>query len=189
MGNLKGYLQEKLISNHIISEEESDLYGYGYECLLLKFIHIFSYLCIGFLLNRLPELLIIGIVLLPLRRNAGGYHAKTRFGCYVLSCTFIWMILLVSGMEFNQFIWWTASIISNLLIIFLAPADNENKRLDRDEIIYYRRKSRFILVLADLGFVILALLNLNKLGNLLITGIIASAFLLMLQMLQDNFNK
>ena len=69
---------EKLVSNEIINEKEADLYQFGIECLVLKLIHCISYLCIAACFQMVPQLIVIGCVLIPLRRNAGGYHAKTK---------------------------------------------------------------------------------------------------------------
>ena len=77
---------EKLVSNEIINEKEADLYQFGIECLVLKLIHCISYLCIAACFQMVPQLIVIGCVLIPLRRNAGGYHAKTKMGCYIFSC-------------------------------------------------------------------------------------------------------
>lgn len=171
---------EKLVSYEIINEKEADLYQFGIECLVLKLIHCISYLCIAACFQMVPQLIVIGCVLIPLRRNAGGYHAKTKMGCYIFSCCYIAIILFLSNAQIHQVFWWGALALSDAVIFFKSPADNENKRLDEREVVHYRRKARFILILANAGCLVLTAFHFCYAGNLFICGITAAAFLLVL---------
>ncbi len=159
---VKKYIIKRLITNKLISEEEVEIYKFGLESLILKLLHCVSYLCIGIYLKQLLELIIIATVLIPLRRSAGGYHAKTKVGCYIFSCMFIICILLALQGIHNRFMWWIALAISDLLIIKMSPVDNDNKKLDKSEIDYYTKKSRLVLTFANAICIILTLLNLNQ---------------------------
>jgi accessory gene regulator B len=176
----KEYILDKLVWYSIISEEDKELYLFGLECLLLKTLHCISYFCIGAYLKMLPELFMIGCVLIPLRRNAGGYHAKTKLGCYLFSCMYIAMILLLSKITMNQFTWWITLWISNLIIFFMSPVDNPNRKLDEEELIFFRKKSQLILLLANAGYIFFTIVKLYDVGVCLSCGICASAFLLVL---------
>jgi len=171
---------EKLVSNEIINEKEADLYKFGTECLVLKLIHCISYLCIAACFQMVPELIVIGCVLIPLRRNAGGYHAKTKTGCYIFSCCYIAVILFLSKAQINQVLWWGALALSDAVIFIKSPADNENKRLDEEELVHYRKKARLILFIANAGCLVLYAVHFYYIGNLVRCGIIAAAFLLVL---------
>lgn len=89
----KDFLIQALIRNNIILDDDIELYRFGIECFLLKVINFVSYFFIGFLIKMPIETLIIGLVVIPLRRSAGGYHAKTRVGCYAFSCTVLLSML------------------------------------------------------------------------------------------------
>lgn len=185
MTRWKSYVVELLLRNHMILEEETDIYQFGLECLVLKGIHCVSYLCIAAILGMIPELLIIGCVLIPLRRNAGGYHARTKTGCYVFSCIYIVIILLISKVFDQSFVCWMALALADGVIILYSPVDNENKKLDEKEFLYYRKKSRILLVLINLCCFILSFLSnaflIYPIGPLLSLGVCASAFLLILE--------
>lgn len=171
---------EKLISNEIITAKEADLYKFGIECLALKLIHCISYLCIAACFKMVPELIVIGCILIPLRRNAGGYHAKTKMGCYIFSCFYIAIILFVSKAEIDQVLWWGAFALSDAVIFFKSPVDNENKRLDGEEVIHYRRKARYILILANTGCLALTAVHFHYIGNLFRCAVCAAALLLVI---------
>lgn len=189
MKRLKEYIIDKLVLHNIISEKEAEIYKFGMECLALKLIHCISYLCIAACLRLLPELFVIACVLLPLRRNAGGYHARTRIGCYIFSCFYIFIVLCISKAVINQFLWWGALVLSDGLIFSLSPIDNENKRLDKIEFLHYRKKSRYILITANIGCILLTATNYHYIGSLLCCGICAAAFLLVLGMISQIFDR
>jgi accessory gene regulator B len=172
---------KKLVCYDIISKEDAETYKFGMECLILKIIHCISYLCIAVYLQKVPELILIGSVLIPLRRNAGGYHAKTKTGCYLFSCCYIFIILLLSHFTINQFLLWGLLALSDIIIYFLSPADNENKRLDEKEKEFYRKKARIILILANIGCFIFYAIQFFHVGGLIRWAICAAAFLLVLQ--------
>ncbi|MGB8452166.1 MAG: accessory gene regulator B family protein [Anaerocolumna sp.] len=188
MEKLVEYLIKKLVLYKIITEDETTIYKFGMECLVLKLIHCISYLCIAVCLKKLPELIVIGCVLIPLRRNAGGYHAKTKIGCYIFSCFYVLSILLVSKTVINQFMWWGSLVLSDGIIFFMSPVDNGNKRLDRKEILYYRKKSRYMLIGANISCIVLTAVNLYNIGSLLRWGINAAAFLLVLHLMSEVRN-
>lgn len=183
---------KQLIANQIISQEEEEIYEFGLESLILKFIHCISYLCIGIYLNQLPELIIIAFVLIPLRRSAGGYHARTRMGCYIFSCIYIFSTLLILQAIQSEFIWWMILVISDVIIILMSPADNENKKLDTNEIEYYSKKVRLILICVNMICVLLSVLHLSQIEVViksLACGVFAEAGLLLFHKVFDIYNR
>jgi accessory gene regulator B len=189
---MKKVIVKKLIANKIISQEDEAVYEFGLDSLMLKFIHCISYLCIGILLNRVLELLLIASVLIPLRRSAGGYHARTKMGCYIFSCIYIFSTLLVLGAIQNDFTWWMALILSDVIIVLMGPADNENKKLDKSEIEYYSKKFRLILICVNMICVLLSVIHLNGtelVVRSLICGVFAEAVLLLLHKVVDIYNR
>lgn len=172
---------KKLVCYHIIAEDDAEIYKFGMECLILKIIHCISYLWIAVCLQRVPELILIGSVLIPLRRNAGGYHAKTKTGCYLFSCCYIFIILLLSHFTINQFLLWGLLVLSDIIIYVMSPADNENKRLDEKEKEFYRKKAREILILANICIIVFDAIQFVTIGGLIRWAICAAAFLLVLQ--------
>lgn len=183
----QAYILDKLIFYNVISDDEADIYRFGLECLVLKLLHCISYLCIAAGLKMVPELIVIACVLIPLRRNTGGYHAKSKIGCYFFSCCYVAFTLLAYEVLANQIIWWGMLAVSNVIIFLMSPVDNENKRLDEKERDYYRRKSQFILILANVSCVLFTVINFY-IGSLLRCGICADALLLILYKLTEKGN-
>ena len=84
------YLVEKavncLVKENTASPEDVDIYRFGVEVTFLKIMHLFSDFLIAVCMKKVPEFLMIFGIFCAFRRNTGGYHAKTRVGCYVFSC-------------------------------------------------------------------------------------------------------
>ena len=91
MDRLVNCILFKMQSEKLVDEEDIEIYQFGLECILLKLIHIISYLLIGICMEDVFSLLVSGSILIPLRRKTGGYHAKTRVGCYIFSCCVVIM--------------------------------------------------------------------------------------------------
>lgn len=175
----------KLVSNEIISLNEADIYKFGLECFLLKIIHCISYFIIAVCFQMVPELIVIGSILIPLRRSAGGYHARSKSGCYLFSCCYIAILLFLSEAAIQPLFWWGALVIADAVLYFKSPADNENKRLDKAEVEYFRKKTRYLLLGVNAACVALTALGFCYIGTLFQCAICAAAFLLVLHDLQE----
>ena len=67
-----------LISNEIIIAENRNLYTYGLQQGLLMIINVATILGIGIVFNMVWKSIIFLLTFVPLRSNAGGYHAETK---------------------------------------------------------------------------------------------------------------
>jgi accessory gene regulator B len=149
------YVVRKLRESNIIKEEDIELYQFGIESFLMKACHLISYLVIGLLFGRLPELLLFLAAFIPLRECSGGYHAKTPLRCYILSCctviAFLCLITFVPGnrIPYGLFL----ALVSSFVLYFIVPVETENKPLSDTEVIHYKRKAR-LMIGAELGLTI-----------------------------------
>ena len=180
MASLEKFMIERLVFNQIIPKEDAKLYQFGLECLILKSLHCISYLLLAACFHMLPEAIVIGCVLIPLRRNAGGYHARTKTGCYLFSCCYVALLFFLFSIGINEYIWWIAFLLSDAVIFFLCPVENENKQLDEKEVEYYRRKTRLLLMLVNFACIALTVFGFQFIGSLLRCAVCGAAPLLIL---------
>ena len=135
-----------MVQNVIISADDKELYVYGFHQGFILLANILTAILIGFLFNRETEIIIFLAAYIPLRSNAGGYHAKTSFRCYVFSIVMIVVVILVIGLHF-----WNAlnviaiTTISTGIIMLFAPMEDINKPLDQNEKQIYKKRSHIIL--------------------------------------------
>jgi len=159
----------KLVKMKIIGAEDCELYRFGIETALLKGIHLISYLILGLMLGKTFELIIFLIAFIPLREYAGGYHAATKKGCYIISCLCILSILLI--LRVFPAVYYSNSmylaLFSGVLLLFLVPVESKNKPLDDSEKAYFKSKAGFIIVLLLTLSLFLFMLNQFSLSFLL----------------------
>ena len=156
LSKVSGCLAGKLAKSNIIKEEDFEVYQFGIESFIMKACHLISYVTIGLLFRRLPELLVFLTAFIPLRECSGGYHAKTPLKCYILSCgtviTFLCLLLFIPVDKTQYSI--ILAVISSLILFFIVPVETENKPLSDAEVTYYKSKAGFIIII-ELGLVLI----------------------------------
>ncbi len=149
----------RLINNNIIKKEDAEIYSYGFKEMIFIILNLITTLFIGALFNKVFGIILFMIMYIAIRVYAGGYHARTKLKCYmfsILMLTSVCYILKLNLLQSN-FLLVILSIISSILILFLAPVEDENKPLDEIEIkIYTKRTIRnLIIVFSVLGITLI----------------------------------
>lgn len=171
----------KIQTERFVGKEDIEIYQFGLECMLLKAVHMISYLLIGICMGELPSLLVSGGVLISLRRKAGGYHAKTRIGCYMFSCCVVFLLCLTNKIGLKPIVGIIGMVVVNILIVLYAPVENENRALEPEEKILFRKQAIGLLVVTNV--IILTILLIHKylfVAYWLEKGVVFAGILLML---------
>lgn len=87
MKQLAHIVTQQLVMNHIINEEEAELYDYGLQLLLTAGGTSLGIIVLGLVTQQLPLTILFMLALMGLRHYAGGYHAQTYLHCFLLSCS------------------------------------------------------------------------------------------------------
>lgn len=131
----------RMQTENLVDGENAEIYQFGLECMLLKVVHVTSYLVIGLCMGELLSLAVSGSILIALRRKAGGYHAKTRIGCYIFSCVTVALLCLLNKILTMPAIGIAGAIVADALVLWLAPAGNENRELDAVDRALFRKQA------------------------------------------------
>ena len=137
-----------LLRDNVISSEEVEVVEYGLENFGSSLLGMSITLLIGYCFGFLRGSFLLWLLIFPLRKNAGGYHAETKSRCLLYSSA----ILFVSVICFVQVEWLDLGYILVVgfffaIIFLLAPVENDNKRLELVEYRVYRKRARIILLL------------------------------------------
>lgn len=133
-----------LIKNNSIDSADVEIYRFGIEVTILKALHYTSYLVIALCMNKLLEFAVIFGVFYIFRRNTGGFHAKTRIGCYLFSCAVIFLSLFATEFSFAWRGMMTVSILDLIMLLILSPAQHSNRKLEDEDVAYFRRRLKII---------------------------------------------
>lgn len=139
--NISEKITNRLIRNNVIDNCSREIYLFGVEQFLTIVLNIVTTLAIGIVLGELWQSLLFVLLFMALRTYAGGYHASTPMGCYLLTSSIIAIALSVlKYIEINIFVCVGLLIISGVVILILSPVASENKPLDNIEFVIYRKK-------------------------------------------------
>lgn len=166
-------------SRGLVDENEEDVYRFGLECLFLKVVHYLSYVVISIILQMTIPMLVSAMVLMPLRRKSGGFHARTRTGCYLFSCTIVVLVCLLNKIIFPLWISVLTLVLSNVIEVAFAPVENENRLLDKTERKVFRRQALSILVIEDVAIIISSIADWT-ICQCLLKGVVIAAQLTLL---------
>jgi accessory gene regulator B len=146
--NLAGETVEKLIELGTVKENEKELYMYGLEQGFFSIANLITTVTIGLIFSIPWETVIFMASYLPLRSFAGGYHAKTHLQCYFFSIVLtIVVVSMIRFIDWSNFAISILAIVSGFIIYTLAPIGDSNKPLDKIEVVRYKNRTTFLLII------------------------------------------
>jgi accessory gene regulator B len=185
-------LSEYLGNNGFIEREEEDVYQYGIEILIATIINFILILALGLLFHRFFHTVVFLVSYCSIRQIAGGYHAKSHSQCIVTF--FLGYLSLLLFLKWNPvekiniliIVGWIASF---LLIYFLAPIEDKNHPLERDECIILAKKSKILMIINSVlliilyftipgvsAFIVFGIFGLITIGLVLLAGFIKNFY-------------
>ena len=135
------------IQKKIISDSDAEIYSYSFEMLLATLLNLFAIILIAVILNKIPETLIYLSAFLPLRIIAGGYHADTHFRCILILIITYLLVLFLVEITPDKFIFQAvlvSAVISVITIFLLAPVEDINNPMTKEQKINLKIKSRIV---------------------------------------------
>lgn len=124
------------ISKNLIQEEERKIYDYSFEILLSTIINFLAVVMLAFASQTVIPTIWFLIGFMAIRATAGGFHAETHIGCFLILMgtygAYLVILLLLSNSALNV-LTIVFSIISWLLVVILAPVEDHNRTFSTDE--------------------------------------------------------
>lgn len=170
-----------LLKYKIISEEEKDIYVYGFELFNTTTFSVFSILGIAVLLNQIKFSIEFILVFFILRMFSGGYHANTHRGCFII--TNIAFIISICARDIMLIIpeMVQASIFmgASYYVCLMSPRVNPNQPLSEEKFRKNQKYARIYLCLIFIIVTVLYILNLKEAAISIETAVIM-VFLMMI---------
>lgn len=144
MRDFSDRITEILLNKGEIKAEDIAIYKYGFRILIDVVVDSAVLLLIGILLHQTLKCLIFMIVFSSVRMYSGGYHARTKPRCIMITCLMLILEIVLSNLvlrtsyyiEYNL----AAIVLTYLIMWRKAPIRNENKILEDYEIPVYKNK-------------------------------------------------
>lgn len=151
-------ITKSLIQHNFVSENDAEIYIYSFQIILSTLVSSIFILIWAFLFKQVLNTIIFFIGFFLCRKFSGGYHANSQIACFIFTqLIFISFLTLItfSNIIGNNGILILVTLLSNIIIFFLAPVDNENKPFDDNEKLKFKRQSR---VFAFVNIIVVLLL-------------------------------
>lgn len=164
-------------SNPEFSDLEIKKIEYGLVCTLGEITKLIPYFIIFWLFSLQQYYTVALIFFCLIRLFAGGYHAKTYWGCFFISLVIFGIIIVVGKyISFNNNILILLLVISFILVCIFSPVDNINKRIKSKE---RRLKLKYCSIIITLSLSLLCYFLPYKFLNTAVVSIISATILMM----------
>lgn len=139
---MKKRIIDLLLSTKTIDNGQLEIYNYGLQVLMEKYLQILCIIILGIIGKELGGTVVYLIFYCKIREYAGGYHASTITKCRVcsLSITIAAIAILKIIPKIHISIVGIIIAFCGVLIFFLSPQQSENKPLTYEEKSKYRIK-------------------------------------------------
>lgn len=146
MSGLSKMIADFFVRENVIEHEEYEIYKYGSDILIENIGTTIFLICLGFIFNKEISTLIFIAVFAGIRRYSGGYHAKTKLKCYILTITNWAVVIVLQRLQqkfgFTRFgIELIICCMVFMVMFFFAPVENPGKPLFERVRIVNKRKT------------------------------------------------
>ena len=182
-------LADYVIRKGMVDEETRNIYEYGFTVTIEVGLFVLFCLLMTLYLHMYMQGILFFIIFAPLRSYAGGLHLEKYHSCFVLSClTFSGVLLIVRYIQFPIWISFITLFILEIVVYALYPIENINRKVDREEDRYFRKKLKLFLLIDMIIAVACIILN-NNGALFLITDTFLVVVITMLMGKYKNSNR
>ena len=148
------HIADYLCENDIITTEDKEIVQYGLEAFVETLLGLLVTGLVGSIFTSPLNGLVLWLLVFPLRKYAGGYHAKTRSRCFLISVGMMLCAYVVfTTWELPMTVYISVTVITFGAIYCMAPVDTPNKLLNVLEQGVYRKHARIVLVTEGIVFI------------------------------------
>lgn len=170
-----------LKETNTIDEDNFEICRYGIQQGITIILNIVTTMLIGIFLDMFWQAIIFSILYIPLRSNAGGFHASTALRCYIFSIISIIIVLLaIKYIVISKTICLIITVISLSIILYHAPIEDSNKKLDEIEHKVYKRRSIKISLAELLAFFVVLRLDFSDVYLCIMNVFICESIIILL---------
>lgn len=166
-----------LIQLEAVSEEERELYEYAAYSLLITTSPLMLAVLFGSFMGHLIESIVLIVPFMMLRKFSGGYHMNNAVTCFLTSCfILIGCIILSDQLKYDLKIV-IAVLLSAISLSVCSPIDSQNRRLEQEEKMRYKKTTCILTWVFVLSVFVLAHIEQYTLAVCVSIGIVLTSVL------------
>jgi len=174
---------EYLIKNGAGNEDNENVYVYGIELMIEKFITYTLLFFISIYLKMFFPSILFVVFFVLLRGYTGGYHANTYIGCLAGTMT-LYLVgtqIVIPLMLFKETPLLLGLVITVVLILILSPINHPNLDMNYSEKMKCKKRARIVLALETVFILTEIIWGVDKVFIVFpLLGMVICAFLLVL---------
>ena len=176
MNKFTGFIINRWIKNKVIDEEDRDLYEYGMVVTIEYAINLMTTVLIAYFTNEWFACLFFYGSFKELRSFCGGVHAETFLRCYIYSTLVILVsMLLIKYNLISIWIYRAGALVCAIYLTYTNPVPSENKPLNEDEIDFFTKREKDIILVIMIISIIAFYFGFDKIEKGLDSTFIVSA--------------
>lgn len=170
-----------------VNDSNDEIVAYGLKRIYELLIDIVCVIICGIVMKNVGAALIFEFTYVPLRVNAGGYHASNEKKCKYLSwISIVLSIAIIAYFPIRFYVMHLLIIISSGVIVFLAPVESINKPLtDTERKVFFHRSIIFILT-EEFAYILFVFLKAQFSAKAICVSCVCVAIGLVLGILQQS---
>lgn len=177
----------KLINAEIISKDDAEIYSYGFFQFCMMLLNIVTTVFLSIIFHLFVPCIVLNMVFIPLRMNAGGHHADSPLRCYINSTIMIASLLaIIKWTPVSPVVSVIMVSISCILNVIFAPVETENNPLDEIEKAVYRKRTMFVLFIEIIAFLISVFIFNNWISETIALGMFTESLLIILGIIKRH---
>jgi accessory gene regulator B len=170
-----------MVKHGMVQPDNREICRYGIQQIFTILLNMAVTLAIGILMGMVWECVLFTAAYIPLRRYAGGFHAKTPQRCCAFSAVMIAAVLLgIRYVAVAPYVMVSSWIVLGVIIALLAPVEDRNKPLDELEVKVYRRRAIVVFCIETAIVIGLILLNLHQFALCVTWAVVVSCAMIIL---------
>ena len=156
-------LAKYILNKEIISEENYDVYLYGFQSFLEISLNVIFSIFIALFLHMEIECILFFLFFIPLRSFNGGFHLENYYVCLFFSCiTLVCILLIVKYYCFNTIASFILFFVSMILTKLLGAVNHPNRPVSKEENSYFRKKSNITFITSIFTAILFILFKQNS---------------------------
>lgn len=165
MDKLSSCITDILWKQGILQDDDIKKCNYGLDIFLSSTLEVLSILIISLFINNFIETILFFTAFIPLRIYAGGYHAKTRLKCFIVSIIVYTLFTVTTNSIPEKYYGLSTSLLTLISLTIILPNEpviHYNKTVTKTEKNNYKKICSRICIAETLFLIFLSIATPNN---------------------------
>lgn len=170
-------LTDWLICLEAIPKEGRELYEYAAYNFFITISPLMLAILFGIFMGHLMESIMLVTPFMIIRKFSGGYHMRNSMSCFLTSCFILIVCIILSCKLKYDMKMGIVVLLSSVSLITFSPIDSQNRRLEKEGRIQYKKMTCILTMVFVVLFFLLAYMEKYRFSICISVGIVLTSVL------------